>query len=58
MDLLEELLVIAHMLKHFDRNDAVEFGFGFEFIDIAGDDAEVRQPSGACLTLDVFALGV
>lgn len=57
-DLGEELTVVANVLEHFNRDEAVEGSAGLEVIDIAGDDFEVVDATGAGLCFNVLALGL
>ena len=57
-DLGEELTVVANVLEHFNRDEAVKGSGGLEVIDIAGDDFEVMDATGAGLCFDVLALGL
>src|SRR5690554_1248722 len=41
-DIFEQFLIIAHMLKHFDRNHTVKSSrFQLQYIDVTGDHRQV-----------------
>ena len=55
---VEQLFVIAHMLEHFDRHDAIKLTVSIEIIHITSDDFEVLQTGLAGMLQNEFPLGM
>ena len=53
IDVLEQLMPVAHVFEHFDGDDAVKLSVGLEGVHVGGDDGEV----GHILCVDVGFLG-
>ena len=50
--LRQQLLPVAHVLEHLDRDDAVEAAVGLEAVHVGGDDLDAGKPE----TVDVRLL--
>lgn len=57
-DPLEEQVIVAHMLEHLDREDAVEGAGGLEEIHVGGDHGEIGKTEGAGLKIDIGFLSM
>ena len=56
-DALQQVLVVAHVLEHLDRDDAIEpVGVQLEQVDVGGDDLDIAEAAFAAARLDEFAL--
>ena len=54
--LCEQSRVVAHVLEHLDRDDAIEAPRGREGVHVAGDHFDVVEAAAQCLPRDVLAL--